>query len=114
MTTEPLPLSAMAAPLMTLSIFTDRHRHLPAPCVSISTVYPTLLELSFYDDPDGFEMWRQALGIRRHSVQHSVHRDGRTAVMKAETNHSGGPVKLICFTTIPAPQGGRSRAEDVS
>ncbi|MEV7506787.1 hypothetical protein AB0O57_02380 [Streptomyces sp. NPDC091201] len=114
MTTPPLPLSAMAAPLMALSIFTDRYRHLPAPCVSISTVYPTLLELSFHDDVDGFEMWRQALGIRRNNVQHSVHGDGRTAVMKAETNHSGGPVKLICFTTLPAPQGGRSREGDVS
>ncbi|GAA2614388.1 hypothetical protein GCM10010425_03580 [Streptomyces spororaveus] len=107
----PMPLSSMAAPLMALRIFDDEYRHLPAPCVTISTVYPDLLELSFHDDADGFETWCQALGIRPRAVQHSVHSDGRTSVMKAVTNYSGGPVKLICFTTIPAPEGTRSRAE---
>ncbi|MCX5582096.1 hypothetical protein [Streptomyces erythrochromogenes] len=114
MTNPTLPLSAMGAPLMALSIFTDRYRDLPAPCVSISTVYPNLLELSFHDDPEGFEMWRQALDIRRQTVRHSVHPGGRTAVMKAETNYSGGLVKLVGFTAIPAPAGERSRAGDVS
>ncbi|MET9598105.1 hypothetical protein [Streptomyces sp. NPDC006459] len=112
--TTPMPLSAMAAPLMALRIFEDQYRHLPAPCVSISTVYPNLLELSFHDDADGFETWCQALGIRPCTVRHSVHSDGRTSVMKAVTNYSGGPVKLICFTTIPAPEGERSRAEATS
>ncbi|MFI1949397.1 hypothetical protein ACH46F_36795 [Streptomyces virginiae] len=106
-----MPLSSMAAPLMALRIFEDIYRHLPAPCVSISTVYPDLLELSFYDDADGFEIWSEALRIRPGAVQHSVHGDSRTRVMKAVTNYSGGPVKLICFTTIPAPEGMRSRAE---
>ncbi|MCI4081586.1 hypothetical protein MRQ86_14785 [Streptomyces sp. MMS21 TC-5] len=114
MTAPTLPLSAMGAPLMALRLFADRYRHLPAPCVSISTVYPNLLELSFHDDPEGFEMWRQALGIRRRTVQHSVHPGGRTAVMKAETNYSGGLVKLVGFTAIAASSGERSRAGDVS
>ncbi|KOU72533.1 hypothetical protein ADK61_26735 [Streptomyces sp. XY66] len=107
----PMPLSAMAAPLMALHIFADEYRHLPAPWVTISTIYPNLLELSFHDDADGFEIWCEALRIRPGAVRHSVQRDGRTSVMKAETNYSGGPVKLICFTTIPAPEGTRSRSE---
>lgn len=111
MNTPTMPLSALGAPLMALRIFADEYRHLPAPCVSISTVYPDLLELSFHDDADGFEIWCEALRIRPRAVQHSVHGDGRTSVMKAVTNYSGGPVKLICFTTIPAPEETRSRAE---
>ncbi|MFE6080051.1 hypothetical protein [Streptomyces virginiae] len=114
MTTPTIPLSAMAAPLMALRIFADEFRHLPVPWVTISTVYPDLLELSFHDDVDGFEIWCEALRIRPEAVQHSVQRDGRTGVMKAETNYSGGPVELICFTTIPAPEGTRSRVEVVS
>ncbi|MFG2992772.1 hypothetical protein ACGFZK_26340 [Streptomyces sp. NPDC048257] len=114
MNTPTMPLSAMAAPLMALRIFENEYRHLPAPCVSISTVYPDLLELSFHDDADGFETWCQALGIRPRAVQHSVHSDGRTSVMKAVTDYSGGPVKLICFTTIPTPDEARSRAGAVS
>ncbi|WP_354382835.1 hypothetical protein [Streptomyces sp. PvR034] len=109
-----MPLAAMAAPLMALRIFENRYRHLPAPCVSISTVYPTLLELSFYDDADAFEVWCQALGIPLGTVRHSVHGDGLTHVMKVETNFSGGPVKLINFTTISTPEEERSRAGAVS
>ncbi|MGW8505179.1 hypothetical protein [Streptomyces sp. CLCI03] len=106
-----MALSAMGAPLMALRIFADEFRHLPAPCVSISTISPDLLELSFHDDADGFEIWCEALRIRPGAVQHSVHGDGRTGVMQAVTNYSGGPVKLICFTTIPTPEETRSRAE---
>ncbi|OEJ32670.1 hypothetical protein [Streptomyces subrutilus] len=114
MTTPTMLLSSMAAPLMALRIFEDRYRRLPAPCVSISTVYPNLLELSFHDNPDGFEMWRQALGIPRRTVQHRVQGDGRTCVMEGEINYSGGPVRLIGFTTIPALEGTRSRGEVTS
>ncbi|MFD4864599.1 hypothetical protein [Streptomyces sp. NPDC058412] len=111
----PIPLSAMAAPLMALRIFEDRYRHLPAPCVSISTIDPSLLRLAFHDDIDGFETWCQALGISLHKVQHSVQgEDGRTRVMKAETNYSGGPVRLVCFATIPVLEGERSRVEVAS
>ncbi|MFJ8567111.1 hypothetical protein [Streptomyces sp. NPDC093514] len=109
-----MPLSAMASPLMALRIFENMYRHLPAPCVSISTVYPNLLELSFYEDADGFETWCQVLGIPLGMVAHSVHADGRTSVMKAVTNYSGGPVKLICFTTIPASEEARSWVEAAS
>ncbi|MFD3544696.1 hypothetical protein ACFWUW_03595 [Streptomyces sp. NPDC058655] len=114
MTTAPIPLSAMGAPMMALRIFADVYRHLPAPTMSISTVYPDLLELAFHDDLDGFEIWCEALGIPSRTVSHGVQRGGRTRVLKAETTYSGGRVKLIGYARITAPDGERSRAEGVS
>lgn len=114
MTTAPIPLSAMGAPMMALRVFADVYRHLPAPTVSISTVYPNLLELAFHDDLDGFETWCEALGIPSRNVSHGVQRGGRTRVLKAETTYSGGRVLLIGYARIPACDEERSRAEGVS
>ncbi|MFD9368932.1 hypothetical protein ACFWA6_14705 [Streptomyces sp. NPDC060020] len=107
----PIPLSALGAPLMALRIFADEYRHLPAPCVSVSTVYPDLLELSFHDDLDGFETWCVALGIPSPSVSHGVQGGGRTQVLKAETSYSGGRVRLIGYARIHTSDEERSRAE---
>ncbi|MFE9483425.1 hypothetical protein ACFYNM_33085 [Streptomyces spororaveus] len=112
--TAPIALSAMGAPLMALRIFENEYRHLPAPCVSISTIYPNLLELAFHDDLEGFWTWCEALRISHRKVQQSVQVGGRTRVMKAETNYSGGPVRLIGYATIPASDEARSRAEAAS
>ena len=112
--TTPIPLSAMGAPLMALRIFADVYRHLPAPAVSISTIYPDLLELSFHDDLDGFEMWRQALRIPSRTVSHGVQSESRTRVLQAETTYSGGRVKLIGYARIAVCGGECSRAEGVS
>lgn len=114
MTTPAMPLSAMAAPLMALRIFEDRYRHLPAPCVSISTVYPNVLELAFHDDLDGFEIWCVALGIPSRNVSHGVQSGGLTRVLKAETSYSGGIVKLTGYAALPTAGGERSRVEGVS
>ncbi|MEV7447125.1 hypothetical protein AB0O22_39310, partial [Streptomyces sp. NPDC091204] len=81
------------------------------PCVSVSTVYPDLLELSFHDDLDGFETWCVALGIPSRNVSHGVQGGGRTRVLKAETSYSGGRVRLIGYTRIHTADGERSRAE---
>ncbi|KOV27079.1 hypothetical protein ADK90_02985 [Streptomyces sp. XY413] len=110
----PLTLTSLGAPLMALRLFADQFRHLPAPCISISTVYPNRLELSFHRDLDGFETWCQALGIRPVNVRHSVQGGGTTRVLRAETDYSGGIVILIGYTAIPAPDEARSRAEDDS
>ncbi|MFF4430623.1 hypothetical protein ACFYZ4_15810 [Streptomyces sp. NPDC001513] len=109
--TTPIPLSALGAPLMALRIFADQYRHLPAPCVSVSTVYPDLLELAFHDDLDGFETWREALGIPSQSVSHGVQGGGHTRVLKAETPYSGGLVRLIGYARIPTADEERSPAE---
>ncbi|MFD3329015.1 hypothetical protein [Streptomyces sp. NPDC058701] len=114
MTTTPIPLTALGAPMMALRIFADVYRHLPAPTVSISTVYPDLLELAFHDDLDGFEIWREALVIPSRTVSDGVQEGGLTRVLKAETTYSGGRVKLIGYARIPACDGERSRAEGVS
>ncbi|WP_404959158.1 hypothetical protein [Streptomyces sp. 147326] len=107
--TAPIPLSALGAPLMALRIFADAYRHLPAPSVSVSTVYPNLLELAFHDDLDGFETWCVALGIPSRNVSHGVQGGGRTRVLKAETNYSGGLVKLVGYAKIPTVDEERSR-----
>ncbi|MFF4424901.1 hypothetical protein ACFY04_29720 [Streptomyces sp. NPDC001549] len=107
----PMPLSAMAAPLMALRIFEDRYRHLPVPSVSISKVCPDVLELAFHDDLDGFETWCVALGIPSRKVSHGVQEGGRTLVLRAETTYSGGRVQLIGFAKILISDGERSRAE---
>ncbi|MFE9931755.1 hypothetical protein [Streptomyces sp. NPDC005533] len=109
--TTPIPLSALGSPLMALRIFADEFRHLPAPCVSVSTVYPNLLELSFHDDLDGFETWCEALRIPSRNVSHGVQGGGRTRVLKAETSYSGGRVRLIGYARIPVSDGERSWAE---
>ncbi|MFB7255732.1 hypothetical protein [Streptomyces nojiriensis] len=110
----PLTLTSLGAPLMALRLFADVYRHLPAPCVSISTVYPNRLELAFHEDLDGFEMWCQALGIRPVNVQHGVQGGGSTRVLKAETNYSGGVVRLVGYAAIPTLEGTRSRSEGAS
>ncbi|MFJ3726955.1 hypothetical protein ACIPYQ_30930 [Streptomyces sp. NPDC090045] len=109
--TTPIPLSALGAPLMALRIFADVYRHLPAPSVSVSTVYPNVLELAFHDDLEGFETWCEALGISLGKVSHGVQSGGRTRVLKAETSYSGGIVKLVGYATIPTVDEARSRAE---
>ncbi|MFD9371418.1 hypothetical protein ACFWA6_27480 [Streptomyces sp. NPDC060020] len=109
--TTPITLSALGAPLMALRIFADEFRHLPAPGVSISTIYPNLLELSFHDDLDGFETWCQALGISLGKVSHGVQGGGLTRVLKAETSYSGGRVRLIGYARIHTADEERSPAE---
>ncbi|MFI7357309.1 hypothetical protein ACIBTP_25650 [Streptomyces avidinii] len=107
----PLTLSALGSPLMALRIFADEYRHLPAPSVSISTIYPDTLVLTFYDDLAGFETWREALGVPSRNVSHGVQGSGRTRVLGAETTYSGGVVKLVGYGTIPTVDEVRSRVE---
>lgn len=104
------PFSALGAPLQVLRLLASEYPHLPAPCVSVSTVSPDLLELVFHDDLAGFEAWRDALGIAPYSVSHRVHTHGRTRVLKTETEYAGTRVHLIGFAKVPASEGERSRA----
>ncbi|MFJ3962039.1 hypothetical protein [Streptomyces sp. NPDC090036] len=102
--------SALGGPLRVLRLLAVDHPHLPAPCVSVSTVTPDLLELSFHDDLAGFEAWREALGIDPGSVSHRVHAHGGTRVLKAETQFAGAWLHLIGFAKTPASEEERSRA----
>ncbi|MET7715874.1 hypothetical protein [Streptomyces sp. NPDC005407] len=97
-----LTLGALSAPLLVLRMFSAEFSHLPAPSVSVSTVYPDQLELSFHNDFGGFEAWRDALGIAAGSVSHHVQGDGRTRVLEAVADYAGARVSLIGFAKIPA------------
>ncbi|MEU8994098.1 hypothetical protein AB0C95_04625 [Streptomyces caniferus] len=105
------PLSALAAPLLLLRLFTAEYPHLPAPCLDVSTVYPDLLTLSFHNDLGGFEAWRDALGIAAGSVSHHVQGDGRTQVLEAKADCAGARLHLVGYAKTPAPDAVRSRAE---
>ncbi|MFC5803145.1 hypothetical protein [Streptomyces formicae] len=104
-------LGELNAPLRTLQILSAQYPNLPAPGVSVSTIYPDLLELSFHDDFAGFEAWRDALEIAPESVTHHVQGNGRTGVLIVRTEYAGARLHLIGYATVPAPGGGRSRSE---
>ncbi|MFF8281024.1 hypothetical protein ACF05T_34070 [Streptomyces lateritius] len=101
------PLKALNAPLLALRVFSVEFAHLSAPCLSVSTVYPDLLELSFHDDLGGFEAWRDALGLTPESV--SYHEQGtHTRVLTAETDYAGARLRLTGYGRIPALTQGRA------
>lgn len=104
-------LAVLSAPLLVLRMFSAEFSHLPAPCVSVSTVYPDRLDLSFHNDFGGFEAWREALGIAAESVSHHVQGDGRTRVLEAEADYAGARLSLTGFAKIPAFSAVRSGAE---
>ncbi|MFG2750064.1 hypothetical protein [Streptomyces xanthophaeus] len=109
-----LLLEALDAPLRVLRLFASEYPHLPAPAVSVSTVYPELLELSFHDNLAGFEAWREALKLDPGSVSYHVHAHSGTRVLKAETTYAGAGLCLVGFAKIPTPGGERSWTEGAS
>ncbi|MBT2454017.1 hypothetical protein [Streptomyces sp. ISL-86] len=107
------PFEALSAPLLVLRLFASEFPHLPAPGVSVSTVYPDRLELSFHNDFAGFEAWRDVLGIAPENVSFHV-QDGRARVLKTETHYAGAWLLLIGYAKDPASVLERSRAEVAS
>ncbi|MES9808824.1 hypothetical protein [Streptomyces cinereoruber] len=96
-------LADLSAPLLTLRLLTAEFAHLPAPHVTVSTLYPERLELAFHDDFAAFETWREALNIAPASVVHHVQRDGRTGVLNVHGTFAGADVELTGYATVPAP-----------
>ncbi|MFJ1564615.1 hypothetical protein ACIOG8_10410 [Streptomyces erythrochromogenes] len=109
-----LLLEALDAPLRVLRLFAAEYPLLPAPTVSVSTVYPDLLELSFHDDFSGFEAWRDVLGIAPGDVSFHVQGDGHTGVLKAHIEYAGASLRLVGFADVSGTDEERSRAEVVS
>ncbi|MEU3078634.1 hypothetical protein [Streptomyces laurentii] len=104
-----LTLAGMSAPLNALQEAAGRFPRLPAPTVSISTVCPDQLDLSFHSDVfsaaesfAAFEAWREALGLDPMSVVHCVHADGRTEVLRVHGGFAGADVRLVAFAPVPA------------
>ncbi|MCX5296835.1 hypothetical protein OG898_10070 [Streptomyces sp. NBC_00193] len=107
-------LASLNAPMQALRLFASEFPHLPAPAVSLSAVFPELLELSFHDDFAGFEAWREALGIAPETVSSHVHAHGRTRVLKVETAYAGAWLRLVGFAKVLDSEVERSRAEVAS
>ena len=103
-------LADLDAPLMALRMLGSEFAHLPAPHVSVSTIFPDLLRLSFHDDFAGFEAWREALGIDPQDVVHDVQGGGLTGVLDVHAEFAGARLRLTGFATIPTAELERSRA----
>ena len=103
-------LADLNAPLMALRLLGVEFAHLPAPHVSVSTLFPDLLDLSFHGGFAGFEAWREALGIDPEDVVHHVQGDGRTGVLDVHGAFGGARLRLTGYATVPVPQRERSRA----
>ncbi|WP_314410037.1 hypothetical protein [Streptomyces sp. DSM 40484] len=100
---ENLTLDDVAVPLRALRLLAVDFGHLPAPTVHVSTIYPERLELTFYDDLPGFEMWREALGAAPDAVTYREQNDGQTGVLQAVVDHAGAAVRLTGYADIVAP-----------
>ncbi|MFE9791339.1 hypothetical protein ACFYRL_06325 [Streptomyces goshikiensis] len=109
-----LLLAGLDAPLRALRLLAADHPDLPAPVVSVSTIYPDRLELSFHDDLGAFETWRDALRITPDRVEHHVHAGGRTQVLTAEVEYAGACLSLVGYAKVHVLVEERSRAEVAS
>ncbi|GAA1173519.1 hypothetical protein GCM10009654_33550 [Streptomyces hebeiensis] len=93
-------LHDLSTPLLALRLLAVEFAHLPAPSVSVSTVYPDLLDLSFHDGFASFEAWREALGIAPEGVGHHVQGNGRTGVLDVHGVFAGARLRLTAYTPI--------------
>jgi hypothetical protein len=100
---ETQTLDDLTAPLRVLRLLAVDFGHLPAPDVQVSPIYPERLELRLHDDLNGFEAWREAVGIAPDDVVYREQSDGRTRVLKASTVYAGAEVVLFGYGTVTAP-----------
>ncbi|GGQ12387.1 hypothetical protein [Streptomyces roseolilacinus] len=101
-----LTLAELNTPLLALRLFSAEFAHLPAPCVSVSTVYPDRLDLTFHDNLAAFEAWRAALGIAPEAVSYREQGD-HTRVLTTDTTYAGAHLHLVGFGRLtPAPVDG--------
>ena len=99
---DALTLDSLAVPLRVLRLLTVDFGHLPAPDVHVSTIYPEQLELTFYDDLSGFEVWREALGITPDAVTYHEQSDGLTRVLRTTVDYAGAVVRLSGYADVVA------------
>ncbi|MCM2392507.1 hypothetical protein [Streptomyces albipurpureus] len=102
---EPLTLTALAAPLRLLRVLAADFPNLPAPDVDVSTVFPDHLRLRFHGDFAAFEAWREALVIPSDAITYKE-QSSRTRVLTALTEYSGAALILTGYSEIPAPVRG--------
>ncbi|MFF3557089.1 hypothetical protein ACFYXL_27180 [Streptomyces tsukubensis] len=97
-----LPLTDLSVPLMALRLLGSEFAHLPAPCVSVTPIYPDRLELSFHGGGfAAFEVWRDALNLAPDDVVHHVQSDGRTGVLTVHGLFAGARIELAGYAPVP-------------
>ncbi|MFE5517451.1 hypothetical protein ACFQ9Q_06890 [Streptomyces virginiae] len=107
-------LREMQAPLLVLGAFAGHFWHLPAPTVSVSSVFPERLDLDFFDTPAAFEAWREALGIDPQTISEHVQGDGVNRILTVEAEWGGALLRLRSFAPVLALTEERSRVEAAS
>ncbi|MEU5104095.1 hypothetical protein AB0H07_17655 [Streptomyces sp. NPDC021354] len=95
-----LSLRELNTPLLALRLLSVEHTELPAPSLSVSTIYPDRLDLSFHDDLSGFEAWREVLGVEPCNVEYGEQGDGQTRVLTAHADYAGAHIRLTGFGQI--------------
>ncbi|MFJ9021642.1 hypothetical protein ACIRPU_16940 [Streptomyces sp. NPDC102259] len=93
---ERLTLAGLSVPMRALRTLAAEYGDLPAPAVSVSTIYPERLELSLHKGLGEFEVWRVALGINPDQVQFSK-QPGSTWTLKAFAPYVGAEIELIAY-----------------
>ncbi|MEY9995806.1 hypothetical protein ABIE67_007838 [Streptomyces sp. V4I8] len=87
----------LARPMALMRLLLADHPNLPAPHVGVSPHYPHRLSLSVHGDLDGFEAWREALGIDAEAVRHNTQSGGTTLVLSAAATVADAHVELIGY-----------------
>ncbi|MFD5424462.1 hypothetical protein [Streptomyces sp. NPDC127084] len=90
----------LSAPLLALRQLVVEFGHLPAPCVSVSTIYPNVLELALHNGFADFEAWREALAICPDEVVHRVHGDAGTGALEGHAVFAGVRLRLVAYATL--------------
>ncbi|MGW0945194.1 hypothetical protein ACWD4O_21950 [Streptomyces sp. NPDC002623] len=104
MSAETLTLDGLAVPLRALRLLAVDFGHLPAPVLSVSSIYPERLELSLHRGGlPGFEAWREALGVAPDDVDFHVQGDGRTGVLCTLTAYAGAELELVGYGDVDIP-----------
>ncbi|MFD5227647.1 hypothetical protein ACFWJ5_03780 [Streptomyces qaidamensis] len=98
--TDTLTFDSLAVPMQALRLLALDFPHLPAPDIDLTRIYPDRLTLCFHDGLDGFEAWREALGVLPEQVTHGVQGGGGTRVLKASTVYAGADVQLRGFADV--------------
>ncbi|WFB08615.1 hypothetical protein LRS74_17335 [Streptomyces sp. LX-29] len=97
---RPLTLGELSTPVLALHALATVHASLPAPSLSISTIYPDQLSLQFFGDLAAFEAWREALSIEPGGIEYGEQSGGRTRVLTGYTEYAGARIRLTAYGDV--------------
>ncbi len=90
-------IADLSRPMALLRLLALDHPNLPAPHVGISPHFPHYLTLSVHNGLDGFEAWREALGIAPDEVRHDTQSGGTTLVLTGSATIADAHVELVGY-----------------